>query len=209
MAFCNSCGANLMPGAQFCNKCGATIAGTPAAASSATPAAPAVPAPGGGGSALKVVLIIVAVVIGLGILSIISLAVFVHHFARNSRVHQEGNKVRVETPFGTVDTSTDPKQVAKDLGIDVYPGAQVQNDGAATANIGKIHTVAATFTTSDSVDKVCAFYKSRLPNTMVSSSDQNRCTYVSNDQKNMVTLNVESSGDMTRIQITNVNQKSE
>jgi len=200
-----------MPGAQFCNECGATVSGAPAAAvAPPTPAAVPPPPPAAGSSgALKVVLIIVAAVIGLGILSIVSLAIFVHHFAKNTRVHQEGDKVRVETPFGSVDTNTDSRQVAKDLGVDVYPGAEVQKNGAATATIGKVHTVSATFTTSDSVDKVCAFYKSRFPNAMVSSSDQDRCTYVSNDQKNMVTLNVESSGDGTRIQITNVNQKSE
>ncbi len=218
MAFCNSCGNTLMPGAQFCNKCGATVPGsspataaptgfTPVATPTTSPV-PAAPAPtGGGSSALKIILIIVAVIICIGILGIVSLGVFIHHIAKNSRVHQEGDRVKIETPFGNVDTTGDPAQIAKGMGIDIYPGAEVQKDGSAVTTFGNMQTATAIFTSSDSVDKVCAFYKSRVPSAMVSSSDQNRCTYVSNEQKNMLTINVEPSGDTTKIQITSVKKK--
>jgi hypothetical protein len=43
---------------------------------------------------------------------------------------------------------------------------------------------------------------------MVTTSDQNRCTIVSNDQKNMITINIEARGDTTKLQITNVSKKS-
>ncbi len=70
-----------------------------------------------------------------------------------------------------------------------------------------MHTVAANFESSDSVDKVCGFYKSKFPNSTVTTSDQNHCTIVSTDQKNMVTINVEASGDTTKFQITSVSKK--
>ncbi len=218
MAFCNSCGNTLMPGAQFCNKCGANIGGpspatappsgfTPVVTPAATPV-PAAPAPTGGGSgALKIILIIVAVIVVIGILGIVSLGLFIRHVAKNSRVHQEGDRVKIETPFGNVDTTGDPAQIAKDMGIDVYPGAEVQKNGSAVTTFGNVQTATAIFTSSDSVDKVCAFYKSRVPSAMVSTSDQNRCTYVSNEQKNMLTINVEASGDNTKIEITSVKKK--
>jgi len=219
MAFCNSCGNTLTPGTQFCNKCGAAATAssptsasptgfTPVATPTATPVA-ATPAPtGGGSSALKIILIIVAVVIFIGILGIVSLGLFIHHIAKNSRVHQEGDHVKVETPFGNVETSSDPAQLAKDMGIDIYPGAEVQKNGSATASFGNMHTSTAVFTSTDSVDKVCAFYKSRVSNAMVATSDENRCSYVSNDKSNMLTINVESDGDHTKIQMTTVKKGS-
>ncbi len=205
MAFCNACGASLMPGAQFCNKCGAAVPGVPVAPAGSTIAS----SPGGGSNALKIVLIVVAVVVAIGILGIVSLGLFIHHMARNSHIQQEGNHVKVETPFGNVETSADPAQLAKDIGIDVYPGAEVQKNGSATTTFGSMHSASAVFTTGDPVDKVCEFYRSRVSNAMVATSDRNRCTFVSNDPKNMLTINIEKSGDTTKIQITSVSKKAQ
>jgi hypothetical protein len=207
MAFCNSCGATLNPGTKFCNKCGATVAaGATAGATSTAPASAA--APTGGSSALKVILIVVAVIVLVGILGIATVGIIGYRIARNSRVSQNGDHVKVETPFGSVETSKDPDQAAKDLGVDLYPGAEVQRNGASSASFGGIRTVTAVFETSDAPDKVCGFYKSRFPGAMVTTSEQNHCTIVSNDKKNMITINVEASGDNTRLQITNVSKKS-
>jgi hypothetical protein len=54
---------------------------------------------------------------------------------------------------------------------------------------------------------VCAYYKSKLPAAQVTTADQNRCTIVSNDRKNMVTINIEANGDNSKIQITSVTRK--
>lgn len=205
MAFCNSCGATLSPGTKFCNKCGATVASTPGA-SSAT-AAPATPSTGGS-SALKIILIVVAVIVLIGILGIATVGIIGYRIARSSRVTQNGDNVKVETPFGSVETSKDPDQAAKDLGVDLYPGAEVQRNGASSASFGGIRTVTAVFESSDAPDKVCGFYKSKFPGAMVTTSEQNHCTIVSNNQKNVITINVEASGDNTKLQITNVTKKS-
>lgn len=206
MAFCNSCGAPLTAGTSFCNKCGAAIsAGPPAPVVTATAPASAPPPPSS--SALKTILIIIAVVIGLGILGIATVAIIGIHIARSSHVTQEGDHVKVESPFGTVESSKDPEQAARDLGVDVYPGAQAQKNGAASVSFGSMHTVAANFESSDSVDKVCSFYKSKFPGANVTTSDQNHCTIVSSDQKNMITINVQASGDTTKFQITSVSKK--
>jgi hypothetical protein len=206
MAFCNACGATLAPGTKFCNKCGAAASGAPVA-SVATPSATAA-TPTAGSSALKVILIVVAVIVGIGILGIATIGVIGYHFAKSTHVTQEGDHVKVETPFGKVETSKDPDQAAKEIGVDIYPGAEVQKNGASSTSFGSVHTVTANFQSSDSVDKVCAFYKSRFPGSMVNTSDQNRCTIVSNDQRNMITINVEASGNTSRFQITNVSKKT-
>jgi hypothetical protein len=220
MAFCNSCGASIAAGTRFCNKCGAPIlASSPAHASAQTPSpsagavspaasqpvAAATP-PAAGGGALKAILIVVGVIVLVGVLAVTSLAFFAWRVARNSRVHQDGNNVSVETPFGSVHTTNDPDAAARDLGIDLYPGAQALKEGATSATFGSVHTATLNFETSDSVEKVCSFYKPKFPNAMVMTSDANQCTIVSNDQKNMITIAVKAENDKTRIVITNVSK---
>lgn len=209
MAFCNSCGTALNPGTQFCAKCGAAVAG--AAPVSAPPVVAPAPA-GGSSSGLKIVLIVIAVIVGIGVLCIALIGFVGYRFAHNTHVKQEGDKVKVETPFGTF-SANDPEQAVRDLGVDVYPGAEVQKSGAASVTVAGIRTVTASFESSDSVDKVCAFYKSKFPNATVTSSNGNTCTIVSNDRtnndgKNTTTINVEPSGDGAKFQLTNVSKAS-
>jgi zinc-ribbon domain len=217
MAFCNSCGANITPGTRFCSKCGAAIlastlppAVSPAAATS--PAQPVVPAtpvlPAQGGGALKVVLIIVGVIALLGVLSVASIGFVGWRIAHHAHIHQDGNNVKVDTPFGSVETTKDPAEAARNLGVDLYPGAEVSKNGAATATFGGVHTASLTSESSDSVDKVASFYKSKFPNAMVSSSGANRCSIISNDNKTMITINIQGEGDKTKIQITRVSRNS-
>jgi len=205
MAFCNSCGATLAEGTKFCNKCGAVVSAAPSAASAQPSTAPA-PAPKGGSSALKIVLIVIGVFVLLGIVALASLGFIVHRVIRSSHVTQQGDKVKVETPFGTINAN-DPEQAVKDLGIDVYPGAEAQKAGSADLTFAGVHTVTANFTSSDSVDKICDFYKSKFPTARVRSSDQDHCTIVSEDSKNVITVNIQASGDTTRFQITSVTKK--
>jgi hypothetical protein len=200
MAFCNSCGAALSPDTKICNQCGTAVAG-------ATPTPATTPAPPtGGSSTAKVILIVVAALVVFGIAGVAAIGFVGYHFAKNSHVTQEGERVKVDTPFGTF-SANDPEQAAKDLGVEIYPGAQVLKSGSASATFGDVHTVAANFESSDPVDKVCAFYKSQLPSATVKASEQNRCTIVSTDEKNTITINVEATGDTTKFQIASVSKK--
>jgi len=200
MAFCNSCGATLNEGAQFCSKCGAPVGASSVAVPSTAPVAPPPPA----NSALKVVLIVVAVIVGLGIVGIATVSFVAYRFAKDAHVTQEGDHVKVETPFGSVETSKDADQAARNLGVDIYPGAEVRQQGAAIATVGSIRTVTASFSSDDSAEKVCAFYKSKFPSANVTSSDQNRCTIVNKDQKTVTTINVEGSENSSTFQIASV-----
>ncbi len=211
MAFCNSCGTNIVPGTRFCNKCGAAILASTAAPAAAPPvvagsAPPATAVPPSGGGALKAILIGVGVIVLVGILAVASLGFFAWRVARHTRVRQDGDNVRVETPFGTVQTTNDPQAAARDLGVDLYPGAEALKEGATSATFGTVHTASLNFETSDSVDKVCSFYKPKFPNAMVMTTEANQCTIVSNDQKNMITITVKGESDKTRIVITNVSK---
>jgi len=212
MAFCNSLRRNSEPGNKVlqqvrnCGRCGHICSWREFGGRCDD--SPPAPVPTGGSSALKVILIVVAVIVGIGILGVATVGIIGYRIAKSSHVTQNGDHVKVDTPFGTVETSKDPEQAAKDLGVDVYPGAEVQRNGASSVSMGNMHTVTALFETNDAPDKVCSFYKSRFPGAMVTTSERNHCTIVSNNQKNMVTINVESRGENTKLQITNVSKKS-
>jgi hypothetical protein len=214
MAFCNSCGANIVPGIRFCNKCGAAVltstlpsAAPPPAVGAAPP--PVAPAPSSGGGALKAILIVVGVLVLIVILGITSVAFFAWRVAHRAHIRHDGDNVSVETPFGNIQTTKDPQDAARNLGVDPYPGAQVMKQGSVSMSFGSVHTTALTFETSDSVDQVCSFYKPKFPNAMVVSSDNNQCNIVFNDQKNMITINAKVEGGKTKIVISNVNRKSD
>jgi len=209
MAFCNSCGAALNAGTKFCNKCGAAVPAAPVAPGVTSAPLPPAPPPsqGGGSSALKIILIIIAIIVGLGILSVGAFSFFVYRVAKSAHVSQNGENVKIETPFGNI-SANDPDQAIKELGVDVYPGAQVQKQGTASATLFGVHTVTANFESSDSVDKVCDFYKTKFPNANIKSSDQNQCSIVAGAQGNSTTVSIQSRGDGCRFQIVALNKKS-
>ena len=141
---------------------------SPGSVGSALPPAP-VPAATPGGGALKAILIIVGVIVLIGILGLTSVAFFAWRIARHAHVSRDGDNVKVETPFGTVESAKDPQEAARNLGVDVYPGSQVLTNGTASVNFGGIHTVSLNAESTDSLDKVGSFYKAKFPSAMSTS----------------------------------------
>ncbi len=204
MAFCNSCGNNLQSGAKFCAKCGAVQAAPSGVQAAPAPAAPAQPQ---GSSVLKIVLLVVAAVVVLGMVAVGVVTYVGLRIARQTRIENSGGKVRVESPFGSVETATNTADLARDLGVDVYPGARAVNGKAANISIAGMHTVTAEFETNDSADQVAQFYRSKFPNANVSSSSQGHTTIVSTANGNMVTITIDPEGAATRIHIANISGK--
>src|SRR5277367_5348572 len=201
MAFCNACGTTLEAGARFCPKCGAAIP-MPAAIPPTVPIATT--APQQGNSAIKIVLIVVAVIIALGILGIGTLTFMIRRIAHHRQEGKDGN-VRVETPFGGVQSTNNPEEAARNLGLDPYPGARVLDGNTVT--VGGMHTVTAEFESDDAPQKVMAFYAPQFPHATVSTQDQNGFTLVSTDKNNIVTIHIEPRDGKTRIAITSVSGK--
>jgi hypothetical protein len=81
----------------------------------------------------------------------------------------EDKKVQIDTPFGGIHVNTD-QTTAADLGLPVYPGAQIakdkDNDKSADIHMGfgqwELRVKVVNYTTPDSQDKVVAFYKNAL-----------------------------------------------
>lgn len=81
----------------------------------------------------------------------------------------EDKNVQVDTPFGGIHVNSD-QTTAADLGLPVYPGAQVvadkENDKSADIHMGfgewELRVMVVNYSTPDSQDKVLAFYKKAL-----------------------------------------------
>jgi hypothetical protein len=166
-----------------------------------------VPNPPHGGGALKIILIAVGVIVLLGAIAVSSIAFFALRVARHAHVRQQGDNVKVETPFGNVETTKDPAEAARNIGVDLYPGADVQKNGSASASFGGVHTATLAAESSDSVEQVSSFYKAKFPNAQVNTSDTHRCTIISNQHGSMITINIQGEGDKTKIQISSVTRK--
>jgi hypothetical protein len=205
MAFCNSCGETLQPGAKFCAKCGATL---PAAVPDSIPSASSVTPTQGSNSALKIILIVVAALIGLGILGTATAGFFAWKVAHGTHIESRDGKVRVESPMGSVITSNDSEDVVKNLGIDVYPGAQALKDGAANVSAGPMHTVTANFETNDPPERVADFYKSKLPHANVNVSDEKNFTIVAAGNGRFITVTIAAEDGKTKFTIANVSGKN-
>ncbi len=154
-------------------------------------------------SGAKTLLIVVLVIVGFVVLGIAGLGIVGWQIARHSRVQKNGDQVKVETPFGTMESTTDPEAAIKNLGIDVYPDARPMKGGSAMTSFGGMHTVSAQFETDDSPEKVAEFYKSRISNAQVSSQGD-RYSIVSADTKNVTTITIRPENGKTVIAIANV-----
>jgi len=81
----------------------------------------------------------------------------------------EDKTVQVDTPFGGIHVNTD-QTTAADLGLPLYPGAQMVMDGdkhkSADVHLGfgewELRVRAVSYATPDSQEKVTAFYKKAL-----------------------------------------------
>ncbi|MGA9063501.1 MAG: hypothetical protein WB341_17800 [Terracidiphilus sp.] len=81
----------------------------------------------------------------------------------------EDKTVQVDTPFGGIHVNTD-QTTAADLGLPVYPGAQIvkdkDNDKSADIHMGfgewELRVKVVNYSAPDSQDKVVAFYKKAL-----------------------------------------------
>ncbi len=203
MAFCTSCGSQVAETAQFCTHCGKPLPGVAAAqASPSTPApAPAPIAPSGGGSsAVKIVLIVAAVVVALGIISAAITGWVGYRMVRHARVEHTANGSRVSGGFGSVETTTDPNQLAQALSVDVYPGAKLVKEGSSVRVAG-MTAASAEFETDDTPGKVADFYKSKFPDATVNDESHGEHSIVVNSG-GWLAIHIRPSGGKTRIEIS-------
>jgi hypothetical protein len=160
---------------------------------------------GSSNTVLKVVLIVVGVFVALGIL-VACVIGFVGYRVAKSAHHNSDGSVSFSTPNGTVTTGKSLTLSAEDLGTDPYPGA-TSSVGSMNMKTSTGSMVTAVYTTSDSADKVVAFYKERLGDQASVVQTGHGTTLTSGErEKNQVTISISSQSDLTKIAIIHVTQ---
>jgi len=192
----------MADGSPFCTMCGAKMAGGAVPAGGGAAAAPA-PQAKSGGSGLKVVLIVLgvlAVICVLGIGAVVGLGFFVKHKVEQSvKTDARGNVTSVNFGGVKLDASKDASAVAAKLGVEVYPGAKAESQGASSLTIGGVTTSHAQFTTDASVDDVFNFYKAKYPNANFAENDNDKTLMQGSEDKELLTIGVQKQEDGTTI----------
>lgn len=162
-------------------------------------AAPGAPPPKKGTSAVKIILMIVGVFCLLGA-TVVGVVIYGAYRVAES-VEQGSKEGRVETPFGTVETSKDPADAAKDIGVELYPGATPAKEGSSSVNFGGVSATTVVLEATDSPQKVFEFYKAEFPNASMTTSEGDTHTIMSGGKDDWVTVVIAAEGGKTRITI--------
>jgi len=150
----------------------------------------------------------------IALLVLVCLAVIAgQYLARNVRVNSQdtanGERVRVETPFGSVRVDGHKELSPDAIGVPIYPGADraKKDSGGATVDIEwgsgekQISVAAAEYTTADSPGKVREFYHSHLPGWKVENHE-----IVSFDSGRKRIISIKERGGITHIGIASVGE---
>jgi zinc ribbon protein len=223
--FCTKCGSPIGEGLKFCSSCGTPVSESPAASPTAaaapptpppvTPPAPrpaaAAPAPAApaqkGSPVLKIILIIVLVIFLL-IAAAIGACVYIAYRVKN-RVQGEMQNIHatVQTGQGTqeghVQTGGGAKTAAAATqDIPPYPGSTPTSSGVSIGGTqGGLS--GQEFETTDSMDKVVAFYKDKLGSkaSVTESDGKTTFTVFTNNGISAVTITGDESSGKTKINI--------
>jgi len=166
------------------------------------PPAP-VPPPQSGSSALKIILIIVGIFFGLGILAVGVIGYGIYHVAKSVHTGPNG-QVSISTPGGTFSANSSNNFTESDLGIAIYPGA-TQGKGGMRMTIAGKSMITAIYLTSDTEDKVIAFYKDKAGPNAESAATSSGAQYVltaSNGDAVTVTITQSPDSNDGQTQIT-------
>jgi len=126
------------------------------------PPPPPPPAKSGGGGVLKIILIILGIMAFLVLLVVCMLAYACHKVKQSFHTDSKTGETSLSIPGMSVNADSGKKFTSSELGVDIYPGADPSKSGNLRMNIAGSSVVSATFTTSDSKDKVVDFYKDKL-----------------------------------------------
>ena len=169
------------------------------------PPYPNIPPPhaASGSAVLKIVLLVIGamVLIGAIIAGVIGLGVY--KIAKTAHKDSSGN-VSIATPGGTITAGQNNNVSAADLGVDLYP-AVIRGEGSMNMKTPEGSMVTAVYRSSDSPDKIIAFYKERLGDkaSVVQTSNGTVLSAGEKDRDNIV-ITITPEGDSTKIAIVHV-----
>jgi len=116
-------------------------------------------------------------------------------------IRQDGSGLEIKTPFLSMNVKPahgDPSQ----LGLPLYPGAQLVADNYYEIKIGSIHQITVVEETADSCDQAIAHYCSWMPALREDDRDGAGRFFVADTPEGLLELHFYRHGSMTRIDIS-------
>jgi hypothetical protein len=169
------------------------------------------------GGALKVILIAVGVIVVLIVIGIVGVGLFIKKAVLDNVSVKEGPggkaEVTLNTPAGKLKIDSKSEITEEKLGVPIYPGARAEEGAGSISFSGegdKAGTFGgASFTTTDSVDKVIEFYKGRLGSkvTVLDSTSEGKRSVILNvsAENSWKTIAIEDSGNgTTKIAVSSI-----
>lgn len=176
MEHCEQCGVELAEG-QRCAAC-------------------ALPPPRWGGRR-----VVIGFLVAVVILALVFLAAVLYFIRHTAIVTSSPNSGRVEAPFGVVSASNNPGQLARTLGIDVYPGAKGVKGTQAEMDNESI--VSMIFSTKAAPLNVTHFYHVRFPDATLKLTKQGD-TLVQFSGRDTITVKAIPQKGITQIEINDI-----
>ena len=180
------------------------------------PRPPVAPQPPSSGShVLAIALLLLALIVVLGVAGVM-VGVHVLSNAVHVNVDQANNgkkAVSIKTPLGSLEVNHGVDEAR--LGLPIYPGATaIKETDSGTVNIdiadeARVRLLAGKFETTDSLDKVVAFYHDRLGDQVTSfkeKSDEGKTVFEMKHDKQTKVVALKSAGGRTLIEMVRVSE---
>jgi hypothetical protein len=165
------------------------------------------------GGVIAGVMLAVLILGVLGIATLVTTGLYVADHVRVTERDARG-ETTVETPFGSVHVRDNARFDPKHMGVPIYPGAIREEDSRKLASFrfdfGDVHKAfavsAATYRTSDSIDRVTDFYRAELPHWLISQKEDGglQLSFTRHGYKRFVAI-CEDDGE-TRIALASVGE---
>lgn len=148
----------------------------------------------------RVVIALLATVVVCAAIFALAVVYFVRHTTVVTANRDGG---RMEAPFGVITAGNQPQQLAKGLGLDLYPGAA--GEKGAQAEMQNSTMVTMTFRTPDPPNRVIEFYHVRYPDATVKRHGQ-QITLVQVSLRDTLTIKAYPQNGHTEIAVSDISR---
>jgi hypothetical protein len=155
-------------------------------------------------SALKILLMVLGGIFLLAVLIIGAAVFFVKQAVDRSAIEtsEDGKGVKVQTPFGNVESSADVDKIMEKMGVPVYPSAEAVEHGASRITMNQVEVMNAMFDTEDAPEQVLAFYRGKFPDAEVIDTPENKTLMQGDKSSDHLLIAIHTSDGKTRITVT-------
>lgn len=146
----------------------------------------------------RVVMGLLGTIAAVALIFVLAMVYFIRH---TTIVTTGKDGSRVEAPSVTVTTNANPAQLAKQLGLEILPGATESKGAQAEMNNSNIITVS--FRTKETPRRVMGFYHVRYPDATVKAEGKG-AVLVLVSLRDTLTIKAIPNGGATEVQVSDI-----